>query len=95
MRLGELIAAAVAERRERDSRRLVGSLAETSEDTVVEATGEYVALKAAFLVSRKKLPKFDQALERIAEAEQPVMRIEVIGPLPPTAFAAAAAGGGG
>jgi hypothetical protein len=72
---------------------LLGRLAKCSEDAVVEEAAEYVALKASFLVSRKKLAKFDDALERTAEAEQPIVRIEVFGPLPPTAFAAAAAGG--
>ena len=93
IRLGELVAAAVSERGEADARRLLGRLADSSEDVVVEPAAEYVALKASFLVSRKKLPKFDEALERAAETEQPVLRIEVIGPLPPTAFAAAAAHG--
>ena len=92
IRLGELIAAVVAERGETDSRRLLDRLAGSAEDAVVEPAGEYVALKASFLVNRKKLRKFDDALDRLAGAEQPVMRIEVIGPLPPTAFAAAAAG---
>jgi Gas vesicle synthesis protein GvpL/GvpF len=93
IRLGELIAAAVSARRETDARRLLGRLAKTSEDLVVEPADEYIALKASFLVSRKKLSRFDEALERMAEEEQPVMRVEVIGPLPPTAFAAAATGG--
>ena len=93
IRLGELIAAALSERRELDSQRLLRHLDERSEDTVIEPAADYVALKASFLVSRKQLRKFDDALERAAEAEQPALRIEVIGPLPPTAFAAAAAGG--
>ncbi|TML00890.1 MAG: GvpL/GvpF family gas vesicle protein [Actinobacteria bacterium] len=93
IRLGELIAAAVSQRRETDASRLLGQLADSTDDAVVEAGGAYVALKASFLVSRKKLKTFDKALERIAQAEQPVMRIEVIGPVPPTAFAAPAAGG--
>ena len=50
------------------------------------------ALKASFLVARKKLKKFDQAIEAMARREQPLLQFEVIGPLPPTAFAAAYAG---
>src|SRR5205814_1230835 len=66
---------------------------ESVDDAGVEAAGEYVVLKASFLASRKKLAAFDAKLERVADAEQPMIRIEVIGPLPPTAFAAEAAGG--
>jgi hypothetical protein len=93
IQLGELVAAAVAQRRERDSRRVVDELGDAAADAIVEAADEYVALKASFLVDGKRLGKFDDALERVARREQPVMRIEVIGPLPPTAFAAVAADG--
>src|SRR5881227_3193193 len=58
IRLGELIAAAVSQRRETDASRLLGQLADSTDDAVVEAGGAYVALKASFLVSRKKLKTF-------------------------------------
>ena len=91
LELGELVAAAVADCRARDADRLLGELEPMAADAVVEQQRD-AALKASFLVPRKKLKKFDQAIETIARREQPLLQFEVIGPLPPTAFAAAYAG---
>ena len=87
VRLGELVAALVEQRREHDGRRLAGELSQVTDDVAVEAAGEYVALKASCLVSRKQVKRFDETLEQLASREQPVLQFEVIGPLPPTAFA--------
>jgi len=92
LRLGELVAALVSERREADAEQLVAQLSGVADDVVIEPAGEYVALKASFLVPRKKLARFDERLDEIARREQPRMQFEVIGPLPPTAFAAATGG---
>jgi hypothetical protein len=40
-------------------------------------------------VARKSLRRFEKTLESVARAEQPLLRFEAIGPLPPTAFASA------
>ena len=87
LQLGELVAARVAERRELDAARLVRELEGASVDVLVEEPDEGGALKAAFLVLRKRLGRFDSALESIATREQPLLHFEAIGPLPPTAFA--------
>jgi hypothetical protein len=87
LRLGELVAALVSDRREADAARLIDELSRVAEDVVVEPAGEYIALKASFLVPRKRVDKFDARLDEIARREQPRMLFEVIGPLPPTAFA--------
>jgi hypothetical protein len=89
--LGERVAAAVADRRARDTNRLLGELEQAAADVVVEEPHD-AALKASFLVPRKQLKKFDQAIERIARREQPLLQFEVIGPLPPTSFADAYTG---
>ena len=89
LRLGELVAARVAEHRERDADRLVGELAAASVDVFVEEAGEGCAFKASFLVPKGQLNRFDASLEAISQKEQPLLLFEVIGPLPPTAFAAA------
>src|ERR671936_300535 len=65
---------------------LIDELSRVAEDVVVEPAGEYIALKASFLVPRKRVDKFDARLDEIARREQPRMQFEVIGPLPPTAF---------
>ena len=54
---------------------------------MLEDPPEGAALKASFLVDRKRLARFDDALEKIAASAQPLLRFDVIGPLPPTAFA--------
>lgn len=91
VRLGELVAALLDERRGEDARRILAALSEAAADVAVDAPGEYDALKASFLVKRKRLDRFDARLEEVARSLQPVVRTEVIGPLPPTAFAGAAA----
>jgi len=91
VRLGELVAGLLDERREEDAARILATLSGVAEDVAVDDPGEYDALKASFLVDRKQLDRFDARLEEVARSFQPVVRAEVIGPLPPTAFAGAAA----
>jgi Gas vesicle synthesis protein GvpL/GvpF len=88
VRLGELVAGLLAERRNEDAKRILSALARDAEDVAVDDPGEYDALKASFLVSRKKLDRFEGRLEEVARSMQPMLGIEIIGPLPPTAFAA-------
>jgi Gas vesicle synthesis protein GvpL/GvpF len=86
LRLGELVAAAVHARRERDSERLVDTLAGHAVEVVVDEPGGDGALKASFLVARERLATFESEVEKLARAEQPRLGFEVIGPLPPSAF---------
>ena len=89
LRLGERVAAAVAAKREEDAARILDALGAEAEDVVLDAPPADAALKASFLVQRNRLERFDNALEQTATAEQPTLRFDVIGPLPPTAFAEA------
>jgi Gas vesicle synthesis protein GvpL/GvpF len=89
LQLGELVAARVADHRERDAERLVGGLAKSAVDVYVEEPEEGCALKASFLVRRERLDRFETTLEETSRKEQPLLLFEAIGPLPPTAFAAA------
>jgi gas vesicle protein GvpL/GvpF len=93
VRLGELTAARIAERAELDGERLVRALAANAVDVAVEQPAAGAALRASFLVERAALDRFDAALEALARDEQPLLRFDAIGPLPPTAFAAAYAAG--
>ena len=88
VRLGELIAAAVEDHRARDSARIKDVLARAALDVAPEEGAGEAAFRAAFLVDRSSLGEFDALLEATAAAEQPLLRFEAIGPLPPTAFAA-------
>jgi Gas vesicle synthesis protein GvpL/GvpF len=92
LQLGEIVAARIAERVERDSERIIDVLAADSVDVAADPAGSMAALKASFLIERRSLRRFDAMLEQLARKEQPLLRFEAIGPLPPTAFAAAYAG---
>jgi Gas vesicle synthesis protein GvpL/GvpF len=93
IRLGELVASALAERRSTDAGRLLERLGAEAEDIVVDEAPETVVLKASFLVARERIAGFDEALEELAAAEAPRLSFESIGPLPPTAFVALETGG--
>lgn len=86
MRLGELVAAALGYARERDGRMILERLGSKAEDVAVDEAGEDV-LKASFLIAREGSIGFDRELEDIAREQAPRFRIEVVGPLPPSAFA--------
>jgi hypothetical protein len=87
IRLGELVAAAVAARRERDANALYDRLAPLAADIASDEPGEGVALKASFLVERGALKAFDRELGAVAREHARRLVVESIGPLPPTAFA--------
>jgi gas vesicle protein GvpL/GvpF len=91
IRLGELVAASLEERRAVDAARLLDRLNGQAEDVRVEEAALPVVLKASFLVSRTD--RFDAELEGLAAEEAPRLSFESIGPLPPTAFAALEAAG--
>jgi hypothetical protein len=89
IRLGELVAAALAERRHVDAQRIDASLAPLAAQVVAEPpTDELLVLKASYLIDRKRLEAFDLELESLAGNEGPTIRFESFGPLPPTAFVA-------
>jgi hypothetical protein len=89
LRLGELVATLVDERRQTDAERVLSQLRDVAEDIAIDQPGEGGVLKASFLVGRKRIDRFDARLEETARMEHPLIRVEVIGPLPPTAFAGA------
>jgi len=86
IRLGELVAAAVADRRAREEQALYARLAPLAREIAPDEAGDEV-LKASFLVARNGLAGFDAELEGIAAEQDGLLRLESIGPLPPTAFA--------
>ena len=85
--LGQLVAAAIETKRQSDARVILSRLeplAVATENDVNVA--ERVALKAAFLVERGRLPEFDSVLEEIARERAGRMRFKSVGPLPPHSF---------
>lgn len=93
IRLGELVAGALEERRTVDAQRVYDRLNAEAEEVLTEEAALPVVLKASFLVARERADRFDRALERLAAEEAPRLSFESIGPLPPTAFAALEAAG--
>lgn len=85
LELGRRVAAAVEAHREADGARVLDTLLPEALDVAAEPD-DSLALKASFLVARKRQDRFDAVLGRLAEAERERLRFEVIGPLPPTAF---------
>jgi hypothetical protein len=87
VRLGDLIASALAARRGRDAEEVVGAVAEIADDMRAERAELPIVLKASFLVRRERVDRFHASLERLAAERARTTRFESVGPLPPTAFA--------
>ena len=87
--LGELVTAQLVERRGRDAYRIHARLAALASDVVADDkdTDALLVLKASYLVDRKRANQFDSEVESLAKTEAPAIRFELVGPLPPTAFA--------
>jgi hypothetical protein len=86
--LGERVAAAVDALRQRDADRLAAAIEPLAADIAHDDVSDLTVLKASLLVRRDGLDRAEQELERIAADASPRLRLEAVGPLPPTAFAA-------
>lgn len=87
LRLGEAVAAALAGKREGEANRIVSRLVPHARDVVVEERqAELEILRAAFLVERDAIEKFDSTMNSIARERDGVVRFKYTGPLPPHHF---------
>jgi hypothetical protein len=87
IRLGELIVKALDEKRQVDTQTLVRALEPLSEATSMRTpTGEDTAADAAFLVSDRDLPAFEEAVDELGERWAGRVRLRMIGPLAPYDF---------
>ena len=87
IRLGELVAGAVATRRARDEQAILERLQPLAADVRVdEGLSERVAFKGSFLVARDVADRFDEVLDDLAKGLSARMRFKVVGPLPPHGF---------
>jgi gas vesicle protein GvpL/GvpF len=85
--LGELVAAEVQARTARDARQLVEKLRPTAlRYELDEEPIEYQLLRGSFLVERKRVPKFEAALEAFAADNAGRVDVKYVGPLPPHSF---------
>lgn len=87
IRLGELVAAAVERRRERDAQAIVEALRVVALAVEPGRTEhERVAVHASFLVERSRLAEFDEVLEAVAAGFAGRLRFKYTGPLPAHSF---------
>jgi hypothetical protein len=94
IRLGELVAGAMAAKREHDAERVLAELRPLADDVHLgELTHERSVLSAAFLVRRDRLEDFDRAAEQVAKQHRDRIRFRYAGPLPPFDFVGAGEGG--
>lgn len=94
LELGELVSAEVQARTARDTRALLERLRplarryELDEEPIA-----YQLLRASFLVERKRVKAFDQALEEFASDNAGRVDLKLVGPLPPHSFVELSHGG--
>jgi hypothetical protein len=87
IRLGELVAESVNQKRDADGAALTDRLAaHAAAIEVGEPVHERMALNASFLVDRDRLAKFDAELDEIAAEQRDRMRFKYTGPLAPHSF---------
>ena len=92
VRLGELVAAEVEQRRVQDAEalhaRLDGLAIATSREA---ATGLQAAVNAAFLVERERIDAFARAVAELADELGDRIALRLLGPMPPYSFVASSA----
>lgn len=87
VRLGELIAAAVEQRRRRDTDEILSALVPLAEDYQLGAPRhERMAISASFLIDRRDISGFDAAVDDVGRRNKDRMRLRYTGPLPPHSF---------
>lgn len=85
--LGELVAAELQARTNRDARMILDRLRSLSLDVEVdEESIEHQVLRASFLVDRKRLTAFDAAMDDLASGQAGRIDFKYVGPLPPHSF---------
>lgn len=92
IRLGELVAAAMESKRERDAEAILSRLSPLALATEVGTPAhERIVVSASFLVQRADVEHFDAAVDAIGGAQAGRMRFRYTGPLPPHSFVVLAA----
>jgi hypothetical protein len=87
IRLGELVAAAFAAKREEDGDAVVEALRpEAVAVQLADPIHERMAVNASFLVLRSQLEDFDRSVEELGSSQAGRIRFKYTGPLPPHSF---------
>jgi hypothetical protein len=94
IRLGQLVAEAVEQRRAADEKAIVDRLTPLAADVrKASPLPERMVTNASFLVERGRVEEFDAVAAALAEAEASRIRFKYVGPLAPHTFADLAAAG--
>jgi hypothetical protein len=87
--LGELVAAELEARADREADRILRRLRPLARRVEVDMERlEHRVLRAAFLVDRERVPEFDAAMDEVARREAGRIDFKYLGPLPPHSFVA-------
>jgi Gas vesicle synthesis protein GvpL/GvpF len=85
--LGERVAATLQSRTDRDRKALLDRLGRLSVDVEVDQEPiEHRVVRASFLVERKNLTAFDDAMDELAREHAGRIRFKYVGPLAPHSF---------
>lgn len=95
LELGERIGAELDIRRASVSEVLAGTLGPLAEDFAHLGTSDATITRYVFMLDRRALPEFDDAVERLSEELDGGYEVEYVGPLPLFDFAGPAATGDG
>jgi len=85
--VGRRVAAAIEAKRQQDARRLLAALSPLARDVRVGAArSDLTVLSASFLVDRRNLDRFDEALAKLNQREQTRLKLDCVGPFPAYSF---------
>jgi hypothetical protein len=88
MELGERIVAGIDRCRDRDTERATTALRPHAAAVSAGAIGEPLdAFTLSFLVAETRRPDFEAAVDRLGDELAPLLRLELVGPVPPFSFA--------
>jgi Gas vesicle synthesis protein GvpL/GvpF len=87
IRLGELVATVLADKRAADEQHILERLSRHAVQVEIsDPVHERMVVSASFLVERDRQAKFDLELDEIASENQGMIRFKYTGPLPPHSF---------
>ncbi len=87
VRIGQMVAEALDDRRARETDAIMATLAPLATETRAgKLLGDKMILNAAFLVEREREPEFDQGVARLGEDRGDRLVIRYVGPEPPFSF---------
>ncbi len=87
IRIGQMVATALDEKRKREASGLVRALKQVAVDVSQGATlGDTMVFNAAFLIRKADFPKFERALQTLGKRQNGRLDFKYAGPLPPCSF---------